>query len=317
MFAYVTLFAVAGCGSLLVLNGNLSVGGLAACTMLSGRALQPVQRAMGVWTRFQSVALARARLRNILRLLQDDRNDGAPVSVKGDEVLELQDVSFESAKAESRYDGINLRIEPGRAVAICSGNDSDASTLLNVIAGAQAPASGLVSFGGRDVRGLDGDRLSRAVAYLSQHGVLFKGTILDNLTMFRQENAATALMLARELGLDDLVSRKPHGYNTMVGNSADDMLPRGVKQRISIVRALSSQPHVILFDEANTAIDSDGDQRVRQLLARLKTDCALVLVSHRPSLLSLADTVYDLEDGGLRQRRSLPDNGTTGLLAAQ
>ena len=103
----------------------------------------------------------------------------------------------------------------------------------------------------------------------------------------------------------------------MVGNSADDMLPRGVKQRISIVRALSSQPHVILFDEANTAIDSDGDQRVRQLLARLKTDCALVLVSHRPSLLSLADTVYDLEDGGLRQRRSLPDNGTTGLLAAQ
>ena len=317
IFAYTTLFAVAGSGSLLVLDGSLSVGGLAACTMLSSRALQPVQRAMGVWTRFQSVTLARQRLRNVLHLLQDASTGSEKVDILGDEALELHGVGVSIDGEAPLFADIDLRLEPGRAIALCGGEDSGIGMLMDVIAGAQAPTQGMVTLGGRDLREFDSDRLARDVAYLSQHGVLFKGTILENLTMFRQENAATALQLARELGLDDIVARKPHGYNTMIGNSADDMLPRGIKQRISIIRALSSKPHVILFDEANTAIDSDGDQRVRQLLARLKGECALVLVSHRPSLLGLADTVYDLEGGRLRPREDRPGGTAATLLAAR
>jgi ATP-binding cassette subfamily C protein LapB len=303
VFLYANLFAVAGFGSLLVMDGALSVGGLAACTMLSSRALQPLQRALGVWTRFQGVKLARARLDEVLTLQQEAAPAVAQHELRTDQDLVLDNVSFGyDPKLPPVLSNVSLRIRPGSTIAIAGGNACGKTTLLQLLMGALLPGSGQVMLGRQDLREFTTRQRSGAIAYLPQKGAIFKGTILDNITMFRPEYAAHALSLARQLGLDQVVARMPDGYHTMVGDAAGDALPRGIRQRIAVVRALSSRPDIILFDEANAAIDNEGDAKLRHLLESLQAAHTLVLVTHRPSLLQLADQVYDLADGKLTPR---------------
>lgn len=303
LFLYANLFAVAGFGSLLVMDGALSVGGLAACTMLSSRALQPLQRALGVWTRFQGVKLARARLDEVLTLKQENAPQTVRHELQTGKDLVLEKVSFGyDPKLPPVLKDIDLRVKPGNTIAIAGGNACGKTTLLQLLMGALVPGSGKALLGRQDLGEFTARQRSDAIAYLPQNGAVFKGTILENITMFRPEHTAHALSLARRLGLDQVVARLPNGYHTVVGDSAGEALPRGIRQRIAVVRALCTRPRIILFDEANAAIDNEGDAQLRGLLESLKADHTMVLVTHRPSLLQLADQVYDLADGRLTPR---------------
>ena len=111
-----------------------------------------------------------------------------------------------------------------------------------------------------------------------------------------------ALRLAGELGLDEYVARMPQGYETVIDSSAHDQLPGGVRQRVAVIRALVRKPRIVLFDEANTALDMESDLKLKALLRRLKGGTTLVLVSYRPSLLDLADRRFELADGLLVPR---------------
>jgi len=303
LYSQLTMFAVVGFGSTFVIDGQLTVGGLAACTMLSGRAMQPLQRAVGIWARFQSIQLAREKLREIFKM-QPETQGALPVldtSYNGS--IELQNVGLQFGDdAEPIFSNINLRVEPGQIVGISGGNASGKSSLLYLMMGAMRATQGRVLIGGQDINEVDPNSVRRRISYLPQHGVLFNGTILENLTMFKPELEEKALRIARLLGLDDVVARMPLGYDTSVGNGAYDTLPRGIKQRVAIARALMTDPVVLLFDEANAAMDSAGDKVLTEFLEQAHGKRTLILVSHRPSLLRMADVVYDLEDGHLTKR---------------
>ncbi|MEO5364379.1 MAG: ATP-binding cassette domain-containing protein, partial [Magnetococcus sp. DMHC-8] len=152
---------------------------------------------------------------------------------------------------------------------------------------------------GHDLLHCDNSRLGDTIAYLPQVGALFQGTILENLTMFRDQRREAALKAAAMLGLDYVVARMPMGFDTVVGKESQDFLSGGVKQRISIARALVPDPPVLLFDEANVAMDAQGDALLKKVLQQLKGRCTIVLVSHRPSLLELANRVLVLKGGKL------------------
>ena len=127
--------------------------------------------------------------------------------------------------------------------------------------------------------------------------MLFKGTVLDNITMFGDDALIDpAIELAGIVGLDREFSRLPKGYDTMVGDSSVEYLPSGVIQRIAVVRALVRKPKLILFDEANAGLDFQSDRELRDLLAAMKGRAAIVLITHRPSLIRLADRVFDVKD---------------------
>jgi len=303
LYSQLTLFAVVGFGSMYVIDGELTVGGLAACTMLAGRSMQPLQRAVGIWARFQSIQLARKKFREIFTLEPEAESDLTPLSSEFRGRIELRDVSlrFEDDQP-ALFSKINLSIEPGQIVGISGDNASGKSSLLYLMIGAMRASKGDVLIDGENINDLNPESVRRRIAYLPQHGVLFNGTILDNLTMFKPEFEDKALRIANLLGLDELVARMPHGYETKAGNGAADSLPRGIKQRIAIARALMSDPTVLLFDEANSAMDSAGDKVLSEFLAHAKGKRTLILVSHRPSLLRMADVVYDLADGTLTQR---------------
>lgn len=307
-FSYGMLFAVAATGSLLVIDGTLSVGGLAASTLLSGRAMQPLQRAMGAWTRFQDVRIARHRFQNLLNLDIDATTQAEQPKLRGDEVLVLEDVSF-AYRPDDRMvlRNINLRLEPGKAIAIrAEGNGNGRTTLIQLMAGELVPTSGTIKLGGHNLADLAPATKSKALSYLPSTGTVLKGTILENITMFRPRRTQAALELSRRLGLDQITARLPRGYETVVGDSVSDILSQGVLQRISLVRGLAPQPLFILFDEANSAIDGTGDAELRKILQEVKAKAGLILISHRPSLLKLADETYELKDGQLTRDEPKP-----------
>ncbi len=302
LFSQISVFAVVGLGSTLVIDGVLTIGGLVACTMLSGRAMQPMQRAVGIWTRFQTIRLARKRLQEIFKLKPETTLDMPTIpAMKGS--VELRGVSYFYGKNKDGEDlpeilkGVDIKIEAGEAIGIRGGNASGKSTLLALMIGALRPTKGQVLVDGTDITGINPVSLRSQMAYLPQKGELFSGTILENITMFRPEREEAAKEAARIIGVDSVVAHMPLGYDTRVGEGAQDALSQGVKQRVAIARGLASRPPVLLFDEANTAMDSIGDAVLRSALKKLKGHCTLILVTRRPSLLKLSDRIYDLKDG--------------------
>ncbi|MBC7905817.1 MAG: ATP-binding cassette domain-containing protein [Rhodospirillaceae bacterium] len=301
-FSQLTTIMVAAFGSLIVMNGDMTTGGLAACSLLAGRAMSPLQKALGVWTRFQSFVLARQRLQALFTL-PPEAPAGLPKigEVKGR--LELENVSFRfGEKGGLVIDQASIAIEEGECIAIMGGNGSGKTTLLTLMQGAIRPTDGRVLIDGLDVTGYEPQSVRDKIAYLPQSGVLFQGTILQNITMFRPELDDVAVETAALLGLDEVVATMAMGFDSSVGDGAYDSLPRGIKQRIAIARALVNNPRIVLFDEANTAVDSAGDNFLRVWLERAKGKRTLVLVTHRPSLVKLADRVFNLEQGRLSLR---------------
>ncbi|HTH17633.1 MAG TPA: ATP-binding cassette domain-containing protein [Magnetospirillum sp.] len=298
-FAQMTTIAVAAFGSVIVIDGNMTTGGLAACSLLAGRAMAPLQKALGVWTRFQTFMLARERLKGVFEL-PPEAPPGLPKMEDLRGRLELENVSFRfNAKGPDIISEASISVGEGECVAILGGNGSGKTTLLTLMHGALQPTAGRVLIDGEDVTHYEPQSIREKIAYLPQSGVLFQGTILQNITMFRPALEDIAVETAALLGLDEVVSTMPMGFDTNVGDGAYDSLPRGIKQRIAIARALVNNPRIVLFDEANTAVDGAGDNFLRVWLERAKGKRTLVLVTHRPSLVKLADRVYDLENGRL------------------
>lgn len=301
VFSQFLTLSVVVFGGMMVVDNALTVGGLSACTLLAGRALQPVQKAVGLWTRWQTARLMRSRFETVFDLPQEPRA-AVPVVQPIVGGVELRGVTFQPvADAPPLFAGLNLTVAPGERVAIGGDNGSGKSTLLRLIHGSIGPNAGEVLLDGIAVTAHDRSHLLResGIAFVPQRGELMRGTILENLTMFRSERRREALRVASALGLDAVIYRLAHGYHTRVGDGSGDILPRGVIQRIAVVRALVTRPRVLLFDEANASMDGPGDEALRQFLEAMPRDTTLIMVSLRPSLQRLADRVLRIEDGRL------------------
>jgi ATP-binding cassette subfamily C protein LapB len=308
-FSQATTICVAMAGALIVIQGDMTTGGLAACSMLAGRAMNPIQKALGVWTRFQSFMLARHRLTDLFAL-QPEAPPNLPKldNVRG--ALELENVTFRyGEKLPLIIREANIAIREGECIAISAGNGSGKTTLLTLLQGTLRPTTGRLLIDGLPALDYEPQSMRDKIAYLPQMGDLFQGTILQNITMFRKQLDDVAVETAALLGLDETVATMAQGFDTPVGDGAYDSLPRGIKQRIAIARALVNNPRIVLFDEANTAVDATGDNYLRVWLERAKGKRTLVLVTARPSLAKMADRVFELEGGILRPKPPRDDRG--------
>jgi ATP-binding cassette subfamily C protein LapB len=297
LFSQIATVATLLAGAWLVLDGRMTTGALAACTMLAGRALQPLLQALGIWTHFQSIRVARQRLGQLFRRPPAvEPASTAPENILGQ--IEFRNLHFGYDGESKLLAGANLVIRPGEAVAISGRNGSGKTTSLHLMAGILTPTEGQVLLDGRDLGDFDPSMLRRQIGLLPQQGNLFRGTMLQNMTFFRgAEVVDEALSLAGELGLDGFAARLPQGYQTRVADGPADALPGGVRQRIAIVRSLCQKPPIVLFDEANTSLDDESDEKLRELLKRLKGRVTLVLISYRPSIQAVADRVLRIENG--------------------
>ncbi|MCH9670779.1 MAG: ATP-binding cassette domain-containing protein, partial [Gammaproteobacteria bacterium] len=292
-------------GSLRVIDGALTVGGLAACTLLVGRSIQPLQAALGFWTKFQNVSLSRERIAELFALPPSAESmaregQGAGVMLGA---LTVRNLSY-------RYDDeqpwifrdVNLQVAPGEIIAIAGPNGAGKTTLLSIIRGLLTPTQGEVLLDGTGIGDFSADQWRDGVAVLPQREALFHGTILENITMFESELEPAALNAAHTLGFAAEVHALPEGFRTVLGEDAGLRISRGLAQRITIARALVRRPKLLLFDDANTAVDIASDDFLKDVLGRLKGVCTVLIVSHRPSILWLADRVHDLRDGGFEEQ---------------
>jgi ATP-binding cassette subfamily C protein LapB len=285
-----------------VIDGSLTVGGLVACTLLAGRALQPLLRGLGFWSQLQNLRVVAQRAGELLALLPDaPKAKSRMPRLRGG--LTAESLSFaHEGSPERLIDNLNLSVRAGEFVAITGEDGSGKSTLLGLLGGLFKPMEGRILYDGLPAADFDQQSIRQQVAFISPDATLFRGTIRDNLTGFRDGPPVdAALAIAGAIGLDEKIALLPDGLATRVGEIPVDSIPPGLRQQIAIVRAFVMKPPIVLFDEANANLDSVDDVRLREYLLSLRGRTTMVLVSHRPSLVRIADRHFQLTRGSLRE----------------
>ena len=298
MFSYIMFVGIVAVAALQVITSMTTIGVMAACIVLTNRAMQPIQAAMGVWTRFQYFTIAKKRIEDHFSLsLEPPLTHGVTTPIRGK--LTLKDVHFQYVDDKPEIlKGIDLTIQPGTTVTIHGKNGAGKTTLMWVLMGNLHPTMGGIFIDDEPITSYHYRDLRRQMAYIPPKGILFQGTILENMTMYRgAAYVDDALGLSRQLGLDEWIRRLPQGYETKVGDQLFLLLPDGIHQRICLIRALVNRPKILILDEANTSLDEDGDILLRQVVQSLHGKVTVIFVTHRPSIQELADVSYELSDG--------------------
>lgn len=301
VFSSAMMVAVAVAGGPMVLHGGLTLGALVACSLLAGRVMQPVLRIMSFWIRRQEISLAYEKLNALFsrRLADRSGEDGSDQEREGR--LELQDVSFAYPSQPPLLHSVTLKLKPGDAIAIMGENGVGKRTLIKLMAGILRPTEGGVLVDGAPPADYSSDALTTRVGYLSENGVILKGTIYDNLSRFGRVPQERVQEIASLLGVDDDVLALPAGYDTRLEGSAMDAIPPGLRQRITIARAIAMKPRILLFNNADHALDREGYNRVFRLLGLLKGRVTLILASDDQNILGLADAFYHIKNGRLME----------------
>lgn len=287
----------ASIGSIFVIDGTLTVGALAAGTMLSSRVLQPGLSAMKIWTQFQTVRLAHEKVAELYSMEEEKSGDVKPENgIEGK--IELNNVTFKyPSQTDNLLENVSLTINAKDSISITGNNGVGKSTLISLLSGFIHPDEGEITIDGVNIFDYNIEFLRAQIGIVPQHGLLFEGTILENMTLYREGEAIDqAIELSKILGLDEIVTRLPSGLDTQVGGAAVDTLSEGVRQKIIMVRSLVGHPRIMLFDDANANFDIKNDARLHEVIKKFKKEKTLVIISHRPSFLKLCDRHFTLKD---------------------
>ena len=301
-FSQLSVVAFVGIGSIYVINGELTVGALAAGTMLSSRVLQPGLKAMGFWSQFQTLRLA---LERVKELYEQPKESGGEIrketGLSGK--VEIRNMSFKYEGAEENLiENLSLVAYPGETIGITGNNGIGKTTLIGLLSGFIKPDQGEIYLDDHDIREYDIEYLRAQIGIMPQKGILFEGTILENMTLYREGEALQqALELSKILGLEEIVARLPDGLDTQVGGAAVDTLSEGVRQKIIMVRSLVGHPKIILFDDANANFDIKNDGRLLNVIKQMRGDRTMIIVTHRPSFMRICDRQYKLINGKLEE----------------
>lgn len=290
-------------GVYLIDAGDLSMGGLIATVMLAGRATGPLGQVIGLAVRFQQAKAALGSL-NGLMAMPVDRDPTTqylskpPLSGQ----LSLKNVGFSYPAPPMQpnppvLQAINLTVAAGERVAILGRIGSGKSTLLRVMARLYAPVEGQMFTDGLDVNQIDPADWRKAVGYVGQDARLFYGSLRENVMLGRPDATAEEfLRVLRLTGLDHVAAKHPKGINLPIGEMGEG-LSGGQRQLVSLARSLLARPQMLLLDEPTSAMDTQTEVVFLDHLKRATEGQALVVVTHRPSLLALVDRIIVVDDG--------------------
>jgi len=312
LYGSVSQLIVVAIGGSQVIDDRLTMGALACCTMLSGQILQPLLRAISLWTEKETVDHRRAEVKTFLDLPSAEAPPEIHKQVKGD--IRFEDVTLKYPNDLNRTLAIaDLSIEAGAIIGLKGKESSGRTTLLNLIQGEIEPDTGLVMIDGVPTSEPHFAAIRRHIAYVGAAPVIFSGSIMENLTMFGPEKRDFARKMAQLLGLEATINLLPDGYETKLGEGIGDDLPMSIAQQVNIVRALTNRPRVLALDEANMLLDAVAEPALIKALNVLRGSLTVIVVTHRPSLLALCDHQIVLHDD--RADWALPSLGNSQKVA--
>jgi len=285
-----------GAGALLVIDGQLSPGGMIAANVLMTRALAPIDMIVGSWRQFIGMRYAFARLEQML--IDFPARDNAFKRVAPTGEVTLQDV-FATApgRADPILKKVSFQVPAGTVTAVLGPSGSGKSTLARVLMGIWPDVSGQVLLDQLPVDGWNRVELGPHLGYLPQDIELFEGTIAENIARFGEVDPTQVIDAAQSAGLHDMILRFPKGYDTPIGE-AGNLLSGGQRQRIGLARAIYGSPQLVVLDEPNANLDDAGEAALFKTIQQLKTKGSTVfLITHRPGALAVADRIMILRDG--------------------
>lgn len=288
--------AMLGAGAYLVIAQHLSSGVMIACTIILGRALAPVEMLVGSWRSLVEVRGAWRRLQNLFAASPETAPATELPAPRG--AISVEQVTHAFPRAERPVlRGLSFSLPAGESLGVIGPTAAGKSTLARLLVGIWKPFSGAVRLDGVDVATWDRAQLGPYVGYVPQTVELFGGTIADNIARLGEPDSAAVVRAAQRAHAHDMILRLPKGYDTDSGLAGESLSP-GQRQRIALARALYGEPRLVVLDEPNANLDSDGDEGLLRALQGMKQDgVTVVIVAHRPSLLAGVDKLLVLKEG--------------------
>ncbi|MGE0055710.1 MAG: type I secretion system permease/ATPase [Hyphomicrobium sp.] len=292
--------AVLGVGAYLVIKQEASAGVMIAASIITGRALAPLDSAIPNWNSWLAARQSWARLSKLLKSLANSpetlplrqpmsevRVERVQVAPPGSNRAVLQDVSF--------------KLERSQGLGIIGPSAAGKSSLAHILVGAWAPVMGKVRLDGAALDQWQPEELGKHIGYLPQSVELFPGTIAQNIARFEPNPDSDAIICAAEAaGVHELIVNLPEGYQTTIGQDAPG-LSAGQMQRIALARALYRDPFLVVLDEPNSNLDADGEAALtRAILGVRQRGGIAIVVAHRPTALAGVDTLLVLGQGRVR-----------------
>lgn len=280
------LLVLVGCLS--VLDGNLTTGGLAACSILAGRAVAPLSGIISLRSRLASAKTSMEQVNNLLSL----ESQSFTASKLYQKNIPLGPVKFENVNSHrigASINNLSFHLPPGKIMTLSSQPLTHASLALASIAPFQTIESGEVTIDDIPILDHQFSEYSQSVLHVLPWPKLFSGTLLENMTMFQAELEPQATDLAEQLGLTQMIAQLPSGYATELGERNLNMLNKGAIKLIGLVRAIVQKPSILLLDEPMISLDADAQMRLTKLLNSLKGQMTIIIASHFEALIKISD----------------------------
>lgn len=286
-------------GVYLVINGDLTMGGLIACSQLASRALSPISQSANLMTQYHNATTALTSLNDVMSRPVERPVDSKFLSrtaFAGD--IEFRDVSFNYPGTEvGALKNVSFKIHAGEHIAILGRMGSGKTTLQKLILGLYQPTTGAILIDGIDSRQIDPAELRRCIGYVQQDTNLFFGSIRDNITIAAPHTDDAQVLNAANIGgIAEFINLHPKGFDMPVGERGET-LSGGQKQGVGIARAMINNPSIILLDEPTSAMDHSGEEYVKTRLKEASLGKTLLVITHRSSLFDLATRIIVIDSG--------------------
>ena len=275
--------------------------------------MQPAQKALALWTRYQDFQLAKRHVKDLVNMPQKQRlkNEAIDNKIAPQGRINTHGLTVynDKEKKSALLKDVNLHLKSGDAILISGAHSAGKTTLLKTLSGVYGDYDGQILIDGQDIKQYNAKDLQEHIGLLTNETVIFRGTIRENITCFGTINEANAKDVSKLLGIDKDIAALPKGFDTYLNGNDTDTVTAGLKNRISLVRVLATKPKIILFDEADRSVDEQGYAALYSLLAHLKGKVTLVIVSDDRNIKSLAESHYVFEDGNLKSDTEIYSTG--------
>jgi ATP-binding cassette subfamily C protein LapB len=282
-----------------IMAGEMSVGGLIACTILTGRCLAPMAQVATILTRYHHSIAAYRSIDSIMSLPQE-RPEGHKFlnRPKLDGNIEFKSVTFAYREQQiPAVSKVSFTVDRGEKIAIVGRMGSGKSTLQRLILNFYQPDEGAILIEGTDIQQIDPTDLRGNIGYVPQDIMLFSGNVRDNITIGTPEaNDASVLWATKLCGLDEFINQHPQGFDLQVGERGIN-LSGGQRQAIAIARALLNDPAILVLDEPTNSMDNTTELNFKDRLKQILSEKTLILVTHKSSMLTLVDRLIVLNEG--------------------
>ncbi|MCG5496566.1 type I secretion system permease/ATPase [Ectothiorhodospira variabilis] len=283
-------------GAYLAVQNIITPGVMIAASIIMARALAPIDQAMHAWRGFIGARGAWDRLNKVLESTPAPSEHMKLPTPQGNVTVENIVVVPPGMRTPSLR-GVKLDLKPGQALGVIGPSAAGKSSLARALVGVWPTYAGEVRIDGADIHNWDREQLGPHIGYLPQDIELFAGTIAENIARFGEVDSDKVVEAARKTGLHEMILRLPQGYDTAIGIQGG-ALSAGQRQRVGLARAVYGNPRFIVLDEPNSNLDEAGEQALTHTIQQLREEgCTVVIIAHRPSVLSAVDQILVLKDG--------------------